>query len=286
MSTPDPAQSPPRSSNPEDFGPPDSYGLPDLGEVAQSAPTQPFPESEPPEEAVTGTYELDPSTVPYEPYTPPAAPAPGSGPGDGGTQVLDVGGGQAPAGGATPAPAPAAPAPAAPPPPPPAQNAYVPPTGYAAPQAPAGYGAYQAPTDYGATAVQTAPYAPPTAGYGTSDAYGQAGAPQQPQPGTYTSAPPPWATYPATPGYAPYGYPPVDPYAKSRVVAGVLGILLGGLGIHRFYLGYVGVGIAQIVVTILTFGVGAIWGFVEGILYLTARTGTYSVDATGRPLRD
>lgn len=88
------------------------------------------------------------------------------------------------------------------------------------------------------------------------------------------------------PGYQPYGYRPQDdPYAKSRLAAGLLGILLGGLGIHRFYLGYVGIGIAQIVVTFLTAGVGAIWGLIEGILYLTSRTGTYSVDATGRPLR-
>ena len=78
----------------------------------------------------------------------------------------------------------------------------------------------------------------------------------------------------------------MDPYAKSRVIAGILGILLGGLGVHRFYLGYVGIGVAQIVVTIVTFGAGALWGFIEGILYLTQKTGTYSVDATGRPLRD
>ena len=41
---------------------------------------------------------------------------------------------------------------------------------------------------------------------------------------------------------------------KSKVAAGILGILVGGLGIHRFYLGYVGIGILQIVVTILTCG--------------------------------
>ncbi|HAS08102.1 MAG TPA: hypothetical protein DCR52_02330, partial [Actinobacteria bacterium] len=52
------------------------------------------------------------------------------------------------------------------------------------------------------------------------------------------------------------------------MVAGILGILIGGLGIHRFYLGYIGIGIAQIVVTLLTFGFGAIWGFIEGILIL------------------
>ena len=99
---------------------------------------------------------------------------------------------------------------------------------------------------------------------------------------------PPSGGYPTpTSAYPGYGYPyPVDPYAKSRTVAGVLGILLGGLGVHRFYLGFLGIGLAQIAVTIFTFGVGALWGFIEGILYLTQRTGQYSVDATGRPLRD
>ena len=63
-----------------------------------------------------------------------------------------------------------------------------------------------------------------------------------------------------------------------------MGILLGGLGIHRFYLGYVGIGIVQIVVTIVTFGVGSIWGLIEGILILTGNGITK--DAKGRPLRD
>lgn len=68
---------------------------------------------------------------------------------------------------------------------------------------------------------------------------------------------------------------------KSRIAAGILGILLGGLGIHRFYLGYSGIGIAQIVVTIITAGFGAIWGFIEGIMILT---GSINKDARGIPL--
>jgi TM2 domain-containing membrane protein YozV len=75
-----------------------------------------------------------------------------------------------------------------------------------------------------------------------------------------------------------------DPAQKSRIAAGILGILLGGLGIHRFYLGYVGIGIVQIVVTIVTFGIGSIWGLIEGILILTGSGITK--DAKGRPLRD
>jgi len=68
---------------------------------------------------------------------------------------------------------------------------------------------------------------------------------------------------------------------KSKIVAGILGILLGGLGIHRFYLGYTVIGIIQIVVTLVTLGFGAIWGFIEGILILV---GTINKDAQGRPL--
>ena len=71
--------------------------------------------------------------------------------------------------------------------------------------------------------------------------------------------------------------------AKSRIAAGILGIVLGGLGIHRFYLGYVGIGIAQIAVTLVTCGIGALWGFIEGILILT---GSINKDAKGQPLRD
>lgn len=74
------------------------------------------------------------------------------------------------------------------------------------------------------------------------------------------------------------------PGQKSKLAAGLLGIFLGGFGVHRFYLGYVGIGIAQIAVTIVTCGIGAIWGFIEGILILTGSGIT--TDAQGRPLGD
>jgi len=56
---------------------------------------------------------------------------------------------------------------------------------------------------------------------------------------------------------------------SKKVVAGVLAIVLGGLGVHKFYLGYTGAGILQIVVTLVTCGAGAVIGLVEGVLYLT-----------------
>ena len=55
---------------------------------------------------------------------------------------------------------------------------------------------------------------------------------------------------------------------KDRTTAGILGILLGGLGIHQFYLGSVGTGVILIAVTLVTCGIGAILGLVEGILIL------------------
>jgi len=76
---------------------------------------------------------------------------------------------------------------------------------------------------------------------------------------------------------------PAHPQAKSRPAAGLLGIFLGHMGIHRFYLGYVGIGILQIVLTICTCGVGGLWGFIEGIVIMA---GGVATDAKGIPLRD
>ncbi|WP_253908513.1 NINE protein, partial [Arthrobacter sp. H41] len=75
------------------------------------------------------------------------------------------------------------------------------------------------------------------------------------------------------------------PEQKSRLVAGLLGILLGSLGIHRFYLGYTTIGVVQIIVTFVTFGFGALWGFIEGILILVGAQ-TFSRDARGIPLKE
>lgn len=75
----------------------------------------------------------------------------------------------------------------------------------------------------------------------------------------------------------------VDPsQQKSKLVAGLLGIFLGGLGIHNFYLGYTGKGVLQILLN-FCFGVGYIWGLIEGILILC---GKINKDAKGNPLKD
>lgn len=59
------------------------------------------------------------------------------------------------------------------------------------------------------------------------------------------------------------------PNSEKKLVAGLLGILLGGFGVHKFYLGYTKEGIIQIVVTFITCGIGSLVGLIEGILYLT-----------------
>ena len=64
--------------------------------------------------------------------------------------------------------------------------------------------------------------------------------------------------------------------SSKRILAGVLAILLGGLGIHKFYLGYTKEGVIMLVVFVLGFIlfslpsiVIGIIAFIEGIIYLT-----------------
>jgi TM2 domain-containing membrane protein YozV len=63
------------------------------------------------------------------------------------------------------------------------------------------------------------------------------------------------------------------PGADKKIVAGILGILLGAFGIHKFYLGYTKEGVIMLLVSVLTFGFGGfvmgVIGLIEGILYLT-----------------
>jgi len=59
------------------------------------------------------------------------------------------------------------------------------------------------------------------------------------------------------------------PGAEKKVVAGILGILLGGLALHKFYLGYTKTAVIQLVISVVTCGAGSLIGFVEGIIYLT-----------------
>ena len=138
------------------------------------------------------------------------------------------------------------------------------------------------------------PNAPPPGGYGG------------PPPGGY--GPPPGGYGPPPPGargmggmgggygqpmggmgmmqpHAPFGVDPMTgmPFSdKSKMVAGLLQIFLGSFGAGRFYTGHTGLAIAQIAVTWLTCGIGAIWPLIDGIMMLTGKV----PDAQGRPLRD
>ena len=72
-----------------------------------------------------------------------------------------------------------------------------------------------------------------------------------------------------TPGaYAPSGPP------KSRVTAGILAILLGGFGVHKFYLGKAGLGILYLLLcwTVIV----PIIALIEGIIYLTQDDATFA----------
>ncbi|WP_437027026.1 TM2 domain-containing protein [Streptomyces sp. enrichment culture] len=134
------------------------------------------------------------------------------------------------------------------------------------PNQPPGYGYPNA----GATGGQSGPYGYPQGGQQPPGAYPPP--PGYPQGGGYQGyAADPHAPY----GYDPYGRPMSD---KSKIVAGILQLFLGSFGIGRFYVGSVGVGIAQL----LTCGGLGIWALIDGIMYLVSNDRT---DAQGRILR-
>ncbi|WP_307167697.1 TM2 domain-containing protein [Streptomyces rishiriensis] len=156
------------------------------------------------------------------------------------------------------------------------------------------------------------PPQPPQPGYGYPGAgphgphdAGQPGQPGQPGPGPY-GYPQSGQPYPGYPGYAHPGYPaagypapgyippgtftgdPQAPYGydlmgrpyseKSKIVAGVLQLTLGSFGVGRFYMGDVGIGLAQL----FTCGGLGIWALIDGIILLVSDDKT---DANGRILR-
>ncbi len=69
------------------------------------------------------------------------------------------------------------------------------------------------------------------------------------------------------PGQPVYQQAPVNS-DKSKIAAGLFALLLGGLGIHKFYLGKIGLGVVYIL--FCWTGIPSLIGLVEGILYLTA----------------
>lgn len=88
------------------------------------------------------------------------------------------------------------------------------------------------------------------------------------------ATPPPISSLPPGPGPVPAH---VAARASNKIAAGICGILLGGLGVHKFILGYTGTGLIMLLVSILgsifTCGL-SLWvmyiiGLIEGIVYLT-----------------
>jgi TM2 domain-containing membrane protein YozV len=60
---------------------------------------------------------------------------------------------------------------------------------------------------------------------------------------------------------------------NKKMLAGILAIILGPFGVHKFVLGYTKEGLIMLLITVLTCGIGAVVtsviGLIEGIIYLT-----------------
>ena len=94
--------------------------------------------------------------------------------------------------------------------------------------------------------------------------------------------------YQATQQQPGYGYA-----QKSKIVAGLLGLFLGGLGVHNFYLGYTGKAVAQLLLTligwIILIGpiISGIWALIESVLILCSSYGSnWHRDGRGQELQD
>lgn len=139
----------------------------------------------------------------------------------------------------------------------------------------------------GQPSYDQAPYGQPA--YGQNPYADAGGSPRySQQSGGYGYPQPPYGQ-PYGYGSVPYGYVP-----RQKIVAGVLGIFLGVLGVHNFYLGYTGKAVAQLLLTCLgwvLFGLGpvaaGIWSLIEAILILCSDYGSpWHRDAKGVELRD
>ena len=83
-----------------------------------------------------------------------------------------------------------------------------------------------------------------------------------------------------TAAYAAYAAPYAMASDRSATTAGILNIILPGVG--RLYLGYYALGLIQILATLATCGFAHIWSIVDGVMMLT---GTVKVDGFGRILK-
>jgi len=86
------------------------------------------------------------------------------------------------------------------------------------------------------------------------------------------AAPPPPPQYQVPPPPPP---PPAVANQKNRTVYIILAIFLGGLGVHNFYAGRTGIGVAQLLITIFSCGTVPIWlwAIVEACIVTTDGNG-------------
>jgi TM2 domain-containing membrane protein YozV len=77
-----------------------------------------------------------------------------------------------------------------------------------------------------------------------------------------------------------YGNNPQIADAKQKIIFILLGIFLGTFGIHNFYAGYIGKGVAQLLITILSVGFLAIISWIWAIIEIV----TITKDSKGVPM--
>ncbi len=113
-----------------------------------------------------------------------------------------------------------------------------------------------------------------TTNYGQPQ-YQQFSAPQNP------AASPPQQQYTPAPASQVYAVPAAP--VKDRTVAALLAIFLGWIGVHRFYLGDIGLGIVYLIFSWT--GIPALVGFIEGIIYFTKTDAEFQRDVVDPILR-
>lgn len=91
--------------------------------------------------------------------------------------------------------------------------------------------------------------------------------------------------------YVDYSQNEVVVSKRSKMVAALLAFFFGFLGVHNFYLGKNGRGFAQLLITVVSFGmlsfVSGVWAFIEFIMILCSKPGSeYHQDGDGAELQD
>ncbi|MFY8068673.1 MAG: TM2 domain-containing protein [Flavobacterium sp.] len=82
-----------------------------------------------------------------------------------------------------------------------------------------------------------------------------------------------------------WNQPQAPQQENKKIAAGICALLIGGLGIHKFILGYNKEGIIQIIISVISCGTLSMIPFIEGIIYLTKSDSdfyqTYQVNKRG-----